>query len=60
MEQLMFEGASYVLNQCEDVWKWFSESKVGEFTRYYSHTIFHTENGFCSAPSSDLNNWCYV
>lgn len=60
MEQLMFEGVSYMLNQCEDIWKWFKESKVGEYTRYYSNTIFHTEDGFCAAPSSDLTNWCYV
>lgn len=60
MEELLFEGVSYTLNQCEDIWQWFKESKVGEFTRYYSKTIFHTDHGFCAAPSNDLTNWCYV
>lgn len=58
--EITFEGVKYVLNQCEDIWQWFQTSKVGEFTRFYSHTIIHTAHGFCGAPSNDLTNWCYV
>lgn len=58
--EITFEGVKYVLNQCEDIWQWFQTSKVGEFTRYFSHTIIHTAHGFCGAPSNDLKNWCYV
>ena len=58
--EMILEGKTYILNQCEDIWKWFEDSKVGEFTRYYSHTIFHKENGFYAAYSNDLSNGCYV
>lgn len=63
MDELLFEGKKYLLNQCqcaEGIWEWFTKSKVGQFTRYYGNTIFHTDKGFCAAPSSDLTNWCYV
>lgn len=60
MKELLLDGETYILNQCEDIWKWFAESKVGEFTRYYAHTIFHKRNGFYAAYSSDLSNGIYV
>ena len=60
MEQLLFEGITYTLNQCEDIWQWFKDSKVGEFTHYFSNVIFHTGHGFCAAPSDNLSNWIYV
>jgi hypothetical protein len=44
------DGKNYVLNQCEDIWKWFKESVIGEYTRYYgcccqSPTFASTEAG---------------
>lgn len=57
MDEILFQGAKYVLNQCEDIWQWFEQSKVGEYTRYYSQTVFHTANGIIAAPSDDLKNW---
>ena len=60
MEELLLNGKRFVLNQCDDLWKWFENSKVGEFTRYYSYTIFHKENGFYAAYSNDLSNGFYV
>lgn len=63
MEELNFNGATYVLNQCEcaeGIWQWFQESKVGEFTRYYSNTIFHTAKGFWAGDNKNLSNGCYV
>ena len=60
MEKLLFEGKYYILNQCEDIWKWFGNSKVGEFTRYYSYVVFNTGNGFYAAYSNDLSNGCFV
>ena len=60
MEEIILNGVVYTLNQCENIWHWFSNSKVGEFTRFYSKTIFHTENGFYAAYSDNLSNGCYV
>ena len=53
-------GRTYVLNQCEDIWKWFKESIVGEFTRFYNRVVFHTEDGFYSAYADDLSNGCFI
>ena len=55
-----FNGKSYVLNQCEDIWKWFSESKVGEYTRFFSRAVFHAEDGFYAADSNNLSNYAKV
>lgn len=60
MEELILDGKTYVLNQCEDIWDWFGSSQVGEYTRYYSRTVFHKEDGFYAAYSDDLSNGCYV
>lgn len=58
--EIIFNGVSYVLNQCEDIWRWFEESRVGEYTRYYSQTVFHTADGIVAAPSGDLSNWYHI
>lgn len=63
MEELTLNGVKYVLNQCEcadGIWQWFQTSKVGEFTRYYLHTIFHTDNGFWAGYNDNLTNGAYV
>ena len=53
-------GKNYVLNQCEDIWEWFKESVIGEYTRYYDRVVFHTEDGFYAAYADDLTNGCFI
>ena len=53
-------GKTYTLNQCEDIWKWFTESVVGEFTHYYHKIVFHTEEGFYAVYADDLSNGCFI
>ena len=63
MEEIIFNGVKYVLNQCEcaeGIWDWFQTSRVGEFTRYYAHTIFHTAEGFWAGYNDNLSNGAYV
>ncbi|RHH14405.1 hypothetical protein DW228_06285 [Bacteroides fragilis] len=62
--QIEFNGYLYVLNQCcgeahedEDLFEWCERSAVGEFTRYYDKTVFHTNSGFIAAHSDDLSNF---
>lgn len=53
-----FQGHLYELNQAEDLCQWCSDSKPGEYTRYYDRVVFHTErNGFIAAYANDLNNY---
>lgn len=54
------DGKTYVLNQCEDIWKWFVESVIGEYTHYYSKVVFHTDKGFYSAYGNDLTNGVFI
>lgn len=54
------EGKNYTLNQCEDIFKWFEDSVVGEFTRYYNKAVFHTESGFYAAYADNLSNGCII
>ena len=54
------DGKNYVLNQCEDIWKWFKESVIGEYTRYYDKVVFHTKDGFYSAYADDLSNGYFI
>lgn len=60
MKTLEFNGKKYILNQCEDIWKWFKESKVGEYTRFFSRAVFHAEDGFYAAYIDDLSNYARV
>ena len=60
MDTILLNGIKYVLNQCDDIWKWFQASKVGEYTRYYSYTIFHKEEGFYATQNGDYENGVYV
>ena len=50
----------YVLHQCDDIWKWFEESAVGEYTNYYNNVVFHTDNGFYAAYADNLSNGCFI
>ena len=54
---MIFQGKNYILAQCEDIFKWFSTSKVGEYTAYYDKFIFHTENGCFAAYRDNLDNY---
>ena len=60
MKTATLDGITYTLNQCDDIWKWFDESKVGEFTRFYSKIVFHKKDGFYAAYFDDWTNGCYV
>lgn len=56
-----FKGKNYTLNQCEfDIFDWMDNAKVGEYTRYYGHFVFHTSEGFISADVDCLDNYIYV
>lgn len=39
---------------------WFHDSKVGEFTHYYSYIVFHTAQGFVACYANDTNNYWNV
>lgn len=53
-------GLKYVLNQCCNIWEWFTSSKVGEYTRFYDKVVFHTYDGFYAAYYNNLNNGFYI
>lgn len=53
-------NGKYTLNQCEDIWKWFTESAVGEYTHYYNNVVFHTDKGFYAAYADNLTNGCFI
>ena len=36
---------------------WFSDSKVSEYTHYYSYIVFHTEYGFVACYATDTSNY---
>lgn len=57
-----FKGDKYVLNQCEDLFQWFEDSKVCEFTYYYNDRIvFHSPDGhFYSSYWNDINNYIMI
>lgn len=57
---IIFDNIRYVLNQAEDIWEWFGESKVGEYTHFYSKLVFHKEEGFYAAYKDNLTNGAYV
>ena len=57
---MKLDGKTYILNQCEDIWKWFNESAIGEFTKYYHNIVFHTENGFYAAYADNLSNGYFI
>lgn len=36
---------------------WFRDSKVGEYTHYFSNIVFHTASGFVACYADNLNNF---
>ena len=58
MKEITFQGDIYKLNQCEDnIWQWFIDSKVYEFTYFFSQVVFHTPKGIYSAYKDNISNW---
>ncbi len=56
-----FLGNTYTLNQCEsDLYEWFVQSCVGEYTHHYSNCVFHTKDGFFAAPGDNLSNYILI
>ena len=60
MEEIIFQGEKFTLNQCEDIFKWFDESSDGEFTHYYDKVIFNHSLTFIAAYSDNLNNYFFI
>ena len=60
-DRFVFLGETYCLNQCSDLFEWFGDSQVGEFTYYYSHLVFHhTDGRFYSADIEDTSNYIQI
>lgn len=56
-----FKGKRYLLNQCDgDVFEWFRNATIGDFTYYFDKLIFNTEDGFVAAYRDDINNNCKI
>lgn len=55
-----FLGNTYMLEQCDDLLEWFRTSLCGDFTYYYNHVVFNTEDGFISAYADDINNYIAI
>ena len=56
MEEITFQGDIYKLNQCENIWQWYIDSKVYEFTYFFSQVVFHTPTGIYAAYKDNLDN----
>lgn len=58
--QMNFQGERFCLNQCSDIWEWFSKSKEGEFTYYYDRVVFHCSDGIYAGYREDINNYMKI
>jgi len=57
----IFNGEIYSLNQCSDIFDWFGESQVGDFTYYYDRVVFHASKGhYFAAYIDDITNYIEV
>lgn len=65
---MQFNGRTYTHNQLREMREndsnalaplsdWFRDSKVGEYTRYFAHIVFHTDSGFVACYADDINNY---
>ena len=52
-----FKGERYTLKQCSDIFEWFGDAQVYEFTYYYDRVVFHTPSGFFAAYIEDTSNY---
>lgn len=55
-----FKGETYTLKQCSDIFEWFGDAQVYEFTYYYDRVVFHTHNGFYAAYIENTSNYIGV
>ena len=54
----IFDGYSFGLYQCSDIFDWFADSKKGDFTYYYDRIVFHHPDGrFYAAYIEDTSNY---
>ena len=70
MNEINYNGAVYTYkplremresdNALGPISDWFKESKVGEYTFYYTHIVLHTQQGMYAAQHDDLTNGIYV
>ena len=52
-----FNGERYILNQCTgDIFEWFRNAIIGDFTYYFDKLVFNTEDGFVAAYIENINN----
>lgn len=55
------DNEDYVLNQCSDIFDWFGESQIWDFTYYYDRIVFHHPDGiFYAAYLEDTSNYIKV
>ena len=60
-QSFFFKGERYSLNQCSDLWDWFGESRVYEFTYYYDRIVFHSpDRHFYGAFIEDTDNYTKI
>ena len=66
---MLFQGQDYTLNQMREMRDedslaplsdWFTTSKVGEYTRYFSYLVFHTPHGFFGCYADNTENYWSV
>lgn len=56
-----FKNGCYRLNQCSDLFEWFGDSQVGDFTYYYNKVVFHSFDGrFYAADIDDTTNFIQI
>ena len=56
-----FKNGCYILNQCSDLFEWFGDSQIGDFTYYYNKVVFHAFDGrFYAADIDDTTNYIMI
>lgn len=56
-----FQGEQFTLKQCSDIFEWFGDSCVGQFTYYYDRVVFHhTDGKFYAAYIEDTTNFIEI
>ena len=56
-----FQGELFTLNQCSDIFEWFENSCVSQFTYYYDRVVFHHYDGrIYAAYIEDTTNYMMI
>ena len=59
--KMWFQGDLYKLRQCSDLFEWFGDSQIGDFTYYYNKVVFHAFDGrFYAADIDDTTNYIMI